>query len=80
MEHHDSIQFIADTKNAQIMIFICHNVFEPATHEAAWLLLRVIRSYTIIDLFLSFEVHTEETIADGRKEANLFIKLLEVSS
>lgn len=53
-------------------------MFEPVNQETAWQLLLVIRSYTIIDLLLSFEVHTEETIAYGRKETDLFIKLLEV--
>lgn len=46
--------------------------------KTAWLLLQVIRSYTFIDLFLSFDVHTEDTIADGREETRTFIDVLQV--
>lgn len=60
------------------MIFICHNAFNRDIDKTAWLLLQVIRSYTFIDLLLSFDVHTEDTIAEGREEINVFIDVLQV--
>ncbi|KAN0137278.1 hypothetical protein V8E53_004723 [Lactarius tabidus] len=42
-----------------------------------WLLLRAVRSFTIVDLYLSFEEHTEHTIAAGRQELKKFASLMQ---
>ncbi|KAI9442882.1 hypothetical protein BJY52DRAFT_1128463, partial [Lactarius psammicola] len=58
---------------SKILIFTMHNLI-PWTqrNKAGWLLLRVLRSFTIIDLYLSFEEHMQLTIADGRREVMEF--------
>lgn len=37
-----------------------------------YLLLQLLRTYLVIDTFSAMEVHTEETIADGREEIRNF--------
>jgi hypothetical protein len=37
-----------------------------------------LRSFSIVDLFLSFEVHTDETLLAGRKELKRFEHLMKV--
>lgn len=37
-----------------------------------YLLLQLLRTYLVIDTFSAMEVHTEETIADGREEIRSF--------
>ena len=43
------------------------------------LLLRCIRAYVELDLLASFDVHTEETVEFGRKVADKFVQLVNVS-
>ena len=61
----------------QISIFITHNSFSVDTQE--YLLLKVLRCYIEIDLYASFEVHTDQTIMAGREKVAQFYKLMEVS-
>lgn len=42
------------------------------------LLLRCVRVYVELDLLVSFDVHTDETIGFGRKIADSFFKLANV--
>ncbi|THH17255.1 hypothetical protein EUX98_g9164 [Antrodiella citrinella] len=60
---------------AKVIIFASHNVMEES--PAGYLLLRLIRSYLTLDVLLSFEVHTEETIKMGEDELLKFSDLLE---
>ncbi|KAJ6524306.1 hypothetical protein B0H19DRAFT_1085294 [Mycena capillaripes] len=51
---------------AKMMLFVTHNVLDV---DAAGLLLRqVLRSYLELRTSISFEVHTTETIVEGRRE------------
>ncbi|KAI9441949.1 hypothetical protein BJY52DRAFT_1195036 [Lactarius psammicola] len=76
-----NISFTDGTKYediSKILIFTTHNLI-PRTqrNKAGWLLLRVLRSFTIIDLYLSFEEHTQLTITDGRREVMEFGRLMQ---
>lgn len=61
----------------QISIFVLHSVFED--DPTAYLLLRALRSYIEVDIYASFEVHTEKTIASGRERLGQFFELIGVS-
>ncbi|KAJ6473947.1 hypothetical protein DFH09DRAFT_1293679 [Mycena vulgaris] len=50
---------------AKMMLFVAHNVL---VDDAGLLLLQALRSYLEYRTLLSFEVHTSETIAAGRRE------------
>ncbi|KAN0127630.1 hypothetical protein V8E53_014549 [Lactarius tabidus] len=46
--------------------------------QEEWLLMRCLRSFSILDLLLAFEVHTDESIAAGRDEVSKFGDLIKV--
>ncbi|KAI9434761.1 hypothetical protein BJY52DRAFT_1197985 [Lactarius psammicola] len=53
----------------KILIFTTHNlILWTQRNKAGWLLLCVLRSFTIINLYLSFKEHMQLTIADGQWE------------
>ena len=56
-----------------------HNLIDASKHHDTYLLLRCLRSYLELDLYLSFEVHTTDTIAAGRRELLKFSSLMKVS-
>ncbi|KAH9039002.1 hypothetical protein EDB85DRAFT_1860186 [Lactarius pseudohatsudake] len=58
---------------SKILIFAAHNIIPwERSEQVGKSLLRALRSFTIVDLFLSFEEHTEHTIAVGRQELHKF--------
>lgn len=61
----------------QIVVFAAHNIIQQNDREG-WQLMRCLRSFSILDLLLSFEVHTDESIAAGREELSKFGDLLKV--
>ncbi|KAH9024194.1 hypothetical protein EDB85DRAFT_2075196 [Lactarius pseudohatsudake] len=52
---------------SKVVVFAAHNVIQEDDKEG-WQLLLCLRSFSIIDLLLSFEVHTDKTILAGRRE------------
>ena len=60
----------------QISVFVLHNLFEGKT--SGYLLLKVLRCYVEIDMYASFQVHTEHTIAAGQQQVTQFYLLLAV--
>ncbi|KAG1808960.1 uncharacterized protein BJ212DRAFT_1448905 [Suillus subaureus] len=70
-----SISFSDGTKYEDILkliVFAAHNVFDHDQDLEAYLLLHCVHSYMEFNMYASFEVHTEDTINDGRKAlANL---------
>jgi len=56
---------------------VLRNTFE--TDEDGQLLLHCIWAYAELDLLASFEAHTDETINYGRKMAEKFMKLANIS-
>ena len=59
------------------MVFAAHNVI-PQSDTEGWQLMCCLRSFSILDLLLAFEVHTDESIAAGREEVSKFGDLLKV--
>ncbi|KAH9170356.1 hypothetical protein EDB89DRAFT_1853558, partial [Lactarius sanguifluus] len=56
---------------SKVVVFAAHNVIQEDDKEG-WQLLLCLRSFSIVDLLLSFEVHTDETILAGRRELVMF--------
>jgi hypothetical protein len=71
-------QLTNSLESPQVVVFAAHNIFPQKVDEEGWLLLLCLRSFSILDLLLSFEVHTEETILAGRKEIEKFGSLIKV--
>ncbi|THH15034.1 hypothetical protein EUX98_g9526 [Antrodiella citrinella] len=61
---------------AKTIIFASHNVLTEGEDRLGYLLLQIIRSYLEINIYLSLEVHTEETLAAGEAELLRFSDLL----
>lgn len=60
----------------QISVFILHHLFEEKT--AGYLLLKLLRCYIEIDMYAGFQLHTDQTIQDGKWHVARFYKLLKV--
>jgi hypothetical protein len=63
-----------------MIVFAAQNVFKQASCRLGHLLLRCIRHYVDLDMYAALEVHTEDTIAAGRRALSEFSMLMEVSS
>ena len=61
----------------QIAVFVMHNLFLETTPE--YCLLRALRCFVEVDLYASFEVHTDQTIVAGRQKLAQFYELIKVS-
>ncbi|KAI9430290.1 hypothetical protein H4582DRAFT_1824479 [Lactarius indigo] len=61
---------------SKVVVFAAHNLFPPDKDKEEWKLLLCLRSFSILDLLLSLEVHTEETILAGRSELERFGTLM----
>ena len=62
----------------KIIVFALHNIFTREKTARGYLLLKLMRSYLELDMYVSLTVHTESTIRDGREELLTFEKLLHV--
>ena len=62
----------------QQLLFVAHNSFEQDKKSPAYVLLRILRSFTELDTYLAFDLQTEETIAAGWEEMAKFAKLIKV--
>jgi hypothetical protein len=61
----------------QIIVFVALNII-PRQNAEGQSLLRCLRSYSIVDLFLAFEVHTDQTLDAGRRELANFALCMKV--
>ena len=66
-----SLPFIVTLMSPQLLVFVAYNIV-PRDKKEGWSLLRCLRSFAIVDLYISFEVHTEQTLAAGRRELRNF--------
>lgn len=55
--------------------FTTHNVLTKKDSPLGYLMLQCLRSYLNLDMWVSMEVHTTDTIKNGRKELQCFSKL-----
>ena len=46
----------------QIIILVSHNVLTATASPIGYQVLKLIRRYQVIDMYLGFETHTEETM------------------
>ena len=58
--------------------FISHQVLTRKDSPLSYLLLQCIRTFQILDMYLILEVHTEATIAAGRRELANLAKIIQV--
>jgi hypothetical protein len=63
--------------SCQLLVFIAYNLI-PRDKKEGWHLLHCLHSFAIIDLYLSFEVHTEQTLAAGWHELRNFAQRMRV--
>ncbi|EMD33070.1 hypothetical protein CERSUDRAFT_68155 [Gelatoporia subvermispora B] len=61
---------------SKIILFVVHNVVNKDNHPECYALLKCIQSCLNLDIYLSFEVHTDETINATWAELKLFMQLL----
>ena len=60
------------------LLYAAHNVFEE--HISGYQLLHCLRSYLVLDMHLSLEVQTDETLLSGEEELLKFSALIKVRS
>ena len=66
-----------DQISLQLLVFVTHNLV-PRSNKEGWSLLRCLRCFTILDLYLAFEAHTEQTITTGQGVLETFVLLMRV--
>ncbi|KAG1786171.1 uncharacterized protein HD556DRAFT_1434837 [Suillus plorans] len=75
-----SVSFSDGTKYediSKLIVFAAHNVFKHDLDPQAYLLLRCIWSYVEFNTYASLEVHTKDTIRDGRNALSELTKLMD---
>lgn len=81
LNHFDAVMNIAfndGSKNediAKMMLFAAHNVL---TDAPGVLLLQCARSFLELNMYVSLEVHTTETLAAGKRELIIFDERIKV--
>lgn len=58
--------------------FVAHNILTKSKSPHGYALLCCISQYLVVDSYLTRDVHTEESIAEGRKELEKFSVMMEV--
>ena len=69
---------LTDLESPQVVVFAAQNIIQRSEDKEGWQLLLCLRSFSVLDLLLSFEVHTEKTIMAGRNELARFGRLMKV--
>jgi hypothetical protein len=72
-----TVSFPISSQLVQVLVFVAHNII-TMSDKVGWWLLRALRSFTIVDLYLSFEEHTQDTIDAGRRELKRFEEYMQV--
>jgi hypothetical protein len=63
-----------------MFIFVSHNILTETESPHGYRLLCCLRAYLDLTMWEALEVHTDETIAAGRKAVDRLGKLLQVSN
>jgi hypothetical protein len=61
-----------------MLIFTTHNVLTEKQSPLGYSMLCCLRSYLNLDMWVSMEVHTNDTISEGRQELLCFSGLIQV--
>ncbi|KAH9958180.1 hypothetical protein BJV74DRAFT_800037 [Russula compacta] len=76
----DDVSFTDGSKYEDILkliVFIAHNIIPSRNQESeGWLLLQCLQAFSIVDLYLAFEAHTEHTITSGWCELESFAQCM----
>ncbi|KAG2104264.1 hypothetical protein BD769DRAFT_1630826 [Suillus cothurnatus] len=62
---------------SKMIVFAAHDILTPSRCKLGHLLLRCIRYYVEFDIYVSLEVHTEDTIAAGRLALQNFSEIMD---
>ncbi|KAG1891577.1 uncharacterized protein F5891DRAFT_1131602 [Suillus fuscotomentosus] len=62
---------------SKLIVVAAHNVFDHDTDPEAYLLLCCIRNYVEFNMYASLEVHTEDTIKNGREALSKLTELMD---
>ncbi|KIJ60717.1 hypothetical protein HYDPIDRAFT_177273 [Hydnomerulius pinastri MD-312] len=80
--HFDEVMrktFNDGTKHQHIAKVTTQNILgDPEANPGGYLLMRCLRSFLILELYTSMEVHTSDTLAEGEAELLRFSKLMQV--
>jgi len=63
-----------------MIIYAAHNIVTVQSCPLGYWLLRCIRLYLEVDMYAALEVHTSDTISEGRHTVKAFSALMKVRS
>lgn len=63
-----------------MFLYAAHNLFNEQQHSTGYQLLKCICAFQDLDMFASFEVHTEDTLVAGHTALKAFHDLMAVTS
>lgn len=63
-----------------MFLYAAHNLFNEQQHPVGYQLLKCICAFRKLDMFASFEVHTEDTLVAGHAALKTFHDLMMVRS
>ncbi|KAF7980011.1 hypothetical protein HWV62_40118 [Athelia sp. TMB] len=78
LNHFKSIMQVSFTDGSKhedmlkAIVFATHSVITAAACPLGYLLLRCLRLFVVVDMYTALEVHTEDTIAEGREAVRAF--------
>lgn len=63
----------------QDVLFSSHNVITETSCPLGYLLMRIMRSYSEVDMYLGLELHTDERMGDGEHKQQAMGAFMQVS-
>lgn len=63
----------------QMIIYATHDILTEEASPLGYLLLRCVRLYLEVDMYAAFEVHTANTISEGRSAVQALTAFMKVS-
>ena len=64
----------------QQLLYVIHDILKPGQHKEGYLFLRLFRKFLELDVYMSFDVHTDVTLSTVESELKVFGELLLVIS
>jgi len=61
-----------------MFLYAAHDLFNEQQHPTGYQLLKCIRAFRDLDMFASFEIHTEDTLLAGQTALKVFHDLMMV--
>ena len=63
----------------QQLFFVVHDFFDRNDNLAGFLFLRLLRCFLVLDMYMSFDLHTHDTLLSAEKTLKEFGSILTVS-